>query len=69
MEKRNGRPMYVESKTASKILNTYEKYLEARSLAIQGITDASQYRALIDDRIELAPWTSTVIKPLSLSIG
>ena len=51
MEKRNGRPMYVESKTASKILNTYEKYLEARSLAIQGITDASQYRALIDDRI------------------
>lgn len=51
MERRNGRQVYMKSDIASRLLNTYERYLEARSLAIQGVTDASQYRALIDDRI------------------
>jgi hypothetical protein len=43
--------VYIKSDIAEKLDNTYNRYIEARKLAIQCVTDASKYRELIDDRI------------------
>lgn len=48
--KSSGSNVYIKSDMTEKLDNTYNRYIEARKLAMQGVTDASKYRELIDDR-------------------